>query len=299
MKKYILLSCLLSLAVHAQETRFIYEYEFVPDIHQKDKKKRELMALDTTPGGSSFRSMYAIKTDSLTYAVMNPSGGGTLSLNTGGDTFRRLASMKENNIISYKITKDYPSYTTYFYDMIDHYLYKVKEDEPMKWKISPEKMRIGGYETQKASTDFGGRTWTAWFTPDIPIQDGPYKFHGLPGLIVKIEDGTQTHSMTLIAQNKIPAQDANQVKPAGFRLYSSEVTASKNEFRKAWKDYISNPSKDISTMGTKMINDGKVITDQQDMKRSIEKRVREREEKYNNKIEPGLYEVVSPSGITE
>ncbi|WP_294249825.1 hypothetical protein [uncultured Chryseobacterium sp.] len=62
MKKYILLSCLLSLAVHAQETRFIYEYEFVPDIHQKDKKKRELMALDTTPGGSSFRSMYAIKT---------------------------------------------------------------------------------------------------------------------------------------------------------------------------------------------------------------------------------------------
>jgi GLPGLI family protein len=31
----------------------------------------------------------------------------------------------------------------------------------------------------------------------MPIQDGPYKFHGLPGLILKIEDETKSHSFAL------------------------------------------------------------------------------------------------------
>lgn len=34
--------------------------------------------------------------------------------------------------------------------------------------------------TQKATCDFAGRKWIAWFTTEIPIQDGPYKFYGLP-----------------------------------------------------------------------------------------------------------------------
>ena len=46
--------------------------------------------------------------------------------------------------------------------------------------------KIGEFETQKAETFIFGRKWTAWFSPEIPIQDGPYKFRGLPGLIVKI-----------------------------------------------------------------------------------------------------------------
>lgn len=287
LKKYILLFGLWSYSIQAQETRFIYEYEYVPDIHRKDHIKKELMALDVNKKASSFRSLHAIKTDSLTYALMSPSGG-NFTLNTSGNAFANLRSMKENNMISYRITKEYPSYTTCYYEMVDRYLYKVKDDETMKWNISPEKMSIAGYPVQKASIDFGGRSWTAWFTPDIPIQDGPYKFHGLPGLIVKVEDSTKTHRMTLVAQTRIPTQEADRTMPTGFRLYSNEIEVSKKDFRKAWKEYIDDPGKDISSQ-TRMINDGKVATDQQDMKKSIEKRVREREERYNNKIEPDLY----------
>lgn len=57
--------------------------------------------------------------------------------------------------------------------------------------------KIGEFNTQKAETNFAGRKWIAWFTSDIPFQDGPYKFHGLPGLIVKIESADKTHSMEL------------------------------------------------------------------------------------------------------
>jgi GLPGLI family protein len=72
-------------------------------------------------------------------------------------------------------------------------------DDPVKftWNIQPEKQKIGEYNTQKATTEFGGRKWTAWFSSDIPFQDGPYKFYGLPGLIVKIEDDEKNYSWML------------------------------------------------------------------------------------------------------
>ena len=73
----------------------------------------------------------------------------------------------------------------------------------MNWKILPETKKIGEYETQKATASFGGRERIAWFSKDIPFQDGPYKFHGLPGLIVKAEDSTGSHIMTLVANKKL------------------------------------------------------------------------------------------------
>jgi GLPGLI family protein len=56
------------------------------------------------------------------------------------------------------------------------------------WKILNDTMSIGNIHCQKAVTEYGNREWYAWFTTDIPISDGPYKFCGLPGLIVKLTD---------------------------------------------------------------------------------------------------------------
>lgn len=42
---------------------------------------------------------------------------------------------------------------------------------------------------------------TAWYTPQIPVSNGPGKFHGLPGLILEINDGTQTIVCTSIVLN--------------------------------------------------------------------------------------------------
>ena len=51
--------------------------------------------------------------------------------------------------------------------------------------------RIAVYFTcNKATTKYAGREYTAWYTLDVPISYGPYKFFGLPGLIIKIEEST-------------------------------------------------------------------------------------------------------------
>jgi GLPGLI family protein len=67
------------------------------------------------------------------------------------------------------------------------------EDElsDMKWKIEKDTSTILTYKCQKAVTEFRGRSWEAWFTSEIPINNGPWKFGGLPGLIIKVSDSQQ------------------------------------------------------------------------------------------------------------
>ena len=62
----------------------------------------------------------------------------------------------------------------------------------LEWSFSDEATdSIMGYDCHKATVEFAGRNYTAWFTPEIPLPFGPYKFGGLPGLILKIEDAEQ------------------------------------------------------------------------------------------------------------
>ena len=57
-----------------------------------------------------------------------------------------------------------------------------------RWTMEEGSEEILGYRCMKASTFYGGRHYTAYFTPEIPISDGPWKFHGLPGMILKVSD---------------------------------------------------------------------------------------------------------------
>lgn len=59
---------------------------------------------------------------------------------------------------------------------------------PMQWKILEEARIIGGMKAQKAECNYRGRYFTAWFAPSIPMDNGPWKLGGLPGLILEAYD---------------------------------------------------------------------------------------------------------------
>lgn len=59
--------------------------------------------------------------------------------------------------------------------------------EAIQWQLTDSVKNILGYECRKASALYHGRNWTAWFSTEIPIQEGPWKLHGLPGLILEAE----------------------------------------------------------------------------------------------------------------
>ncbi len=57
----------------------------------------------------------------------------------------------------------------------------------MSWKFLTEKKQIGPYACKSAQTTFRGRTYLAWYTEQLPIMHGPWKFIGLPGALVEVE----------------------------------------------------------------------------------------------------------------
>ena len=74
-------------------------------------------------------------------------------------------------------------------------------DEPFSeidWLIVEDSTKtILDYQCIMATTDFHGRKWTVWFTPEIPMQDGPWKFCGLPGLIMEASEPSGQHCFTV------------------------------------------------------------------------------------------------------
>lgn len=58
----------------------------------------------------------------------------------------------------------------------------------INWSILTQTKQIGKFTCQKATTRFRGRNYEAWFSPEIPVSAGPWKLHGLPGLILEAND---------------------------------------------------------------------------------------------------------------
>lgn len=75
----------------------------------------------------------------------------------------------------------------------------------IQWEISDSTKTVLGYNCVMATANYHGRDWTAWFAPDIPLQEGPWKLTGLPGLILEASESTGQHSFEvtgLEASNK-------------------------------------------------------------------------------------------------
>lgn len=68
----------------------------------------------------------------------------------------------------------------------------VTDEINYSWQITNETKQIQNLNCYKATTSFRGNTFEAWFTPEIPINVGPWKWYGLPGLIVEATDKDQS-----------------------------------------------------------------------------------------------------------
>lgn len=241
MKKLIsLLFVTAFVALNAQETanRFFYELNFKP---KKDSARTDkvMMILDITKDKSIYRDYTMVAQDSIMkiqVEAMQKSG-----------VFKDISKMVTMPKFSEKIYKFYPEMKVQYVERISSGFTPMNigynDDAKFDWKISNEKAKIGSYNTQKATTEFGGRKWTAWFTSDIALQDGPYKFHGLPGLIVKIEDEGKNYSWELKGNKKV--ENFNEVtylesiSPGGNGGKVAEI--SRDKFDKTFSDFKKDP----------------------------------------------------------
>ena len=86
---------------------------------------------------------------------------------------------------------------TYYKDLKNKYViynknYGIKsiikdENYTINWEITENTKKVMGYQCQEAIGEFRGRKYKAYFSKDIPFQNGPHKFDGLPGLILEVK----------------------------------------------------------------------------------------------------------------
>lgn len=105
----------------------------------------------------------------------------------------------------------------------------------IKWEINEDTKSILGYDCIKATGKYHGRKWEVWFTPDIPISDGPWKLCGLPGLILYAKDKSGEFVFEAIGIEK----DNNPLTP----VYGNEIyeKIKREDLLRAQRNHADNP----------------------------------------------------------
>ena len=197
----ILCLCLVSMAAQAQVSFTIstgrtfrqdsidqkvltvqYDMEALTDLSKPDQPVKETMRLDIGRKSSRFYSYTAAVRDSVLKADMD-NGASTETISQHAEQYK--------SVWSEQTFKGYPEGHMTTLDEIAGDISRLcceeKEEKP-EWKLTADTLTLLGYRCTRATTQFKGRQWTAWFTPDIPVSEGPWKLCGLPGMILKAED---------------------------------------------------------------------------------------------------------------
>ena len=212
-----------------------YELNIINDIQNPKKTVNDIVVLEIGNTKSKSYSNLLYQADSTAFAL-SKKGVRNLPL------FQEVVPP----VIVYK---NYPhsENTVIYRTPLNGPIFKYKEAIPkINWKLLTEKKIIMGYSCQKAETTFRGRTYEAWFTSQIPLKEGPYKFHGLPGLILEISD-SQKHYIF----NCIGIQLANKEEPILYWDWEIQET-SREKLNNLIKRFHEQPANVAQTLGIRV-----------------------------------------------
>lgn len=123
------------------------------------------------------------------------------------------------------------------YDTAGMEQYVVEEPlENIDWTLIEDSVKnVLGYDCIMATADYHGRKWTAWFTPEIPLQTGPWKLAGLPGLILEADADNGVYSFVATGIQNTTRQ-ISQVY-----LADRYEKVSRKDLLKAQRSFLDNP----------------------------------------------------------
>jgi GLPGLI family protein len=189
---------------NAQEKKNVMRYEYqmsFPKSDSSDAKEvkesyTEIIYLDILNGESRFLSEGNVKKEETLQEY-------TTGSKKDADSQSRIEALKAfKSRVAWNVYKKGAQLESYISSGVD--MYNVVESSNLiKWSILPDMEEYEGMKVQKAVGELSGRTWTVWFTQDIPLIDGPYKFKNLPGFVVKAEDSTGDYRFELLKSAKV------------------------------------------------------------------------------------------------
>lgn len=270
---FILFYSVLSYAQsYKQDTlrgEFTYQLKAKFDT-RTDNRYEELFSLQIGDNRSFFASTISLKGDSVMAnsgtTTNNPDGSITLGWKKGikiPKTSFPFTIIQSNENIQY-------------FRLVGMSLLTYKETVIKTWKLIDETKIINTISCKKAEVTFKGRNWIAWYSPEIPLPYGPYKFSGLPGLIIKITDDKGDWDFELVksvSDSKLKGKFINIKKSR----YTEAIETTQPKLKQALKNANANANAVLASYGTTIIKG-------QEMVRQREK-AREENLKYENPIE--------------
>ncbi|SNU10610.1 GLPGLI family protein [Prevotellaceae bacterium KH2P17] len=185
--KFFLFTLLATLSTNVQgqevdsvRMRAYYLYSFKSYTDQKDLKTEEKV-LEIGQHRTAYYGRWQKRREEIADSVTKAHGSVQEALRLIGQypTPRSFEYVFNNYPIQGQRTIADREYKSFYY----------KEPiAPITWTIQPRDTTILNMPCQFATCTYGNRKWTACFTSSIPVQAGPWKLQGLPGLILYAHD---------------------------------------------------------------------------------------------------------------
>ncbi|MEX6690955.1 GLPGLI family protein [Danxiaibacter flavus] len=202
LKYYLIFSTVLFVNIVAAQGEFsqlkvVYEFKHVRDLRQKNSPYISDMVLSIGKTSSIYTSqfLYSVNLENKNDSSGNARKGAGVS--AGRHVEREMAIGPAIEVTKYgiaeiqEIYKDFSDQKMEINANLGIKLLYVESPVPkINWEFQSDKKKIGEYNCQKATCHFGGRKYEAWFTPELPYRDGPWKLNGLPGLVLEASDST-------------------------------------------------------------------------------------------------------------
>lgn len=251
-----LLIAFASLSCFAQDLTVIdtiklkcsYEYKYMLDTTMSKYSSVDILHLQIGTNSSKCFSYRTYQVDSIdAYGNMEETFKQVFrEVESKGGNKKDFAQKLPRRGLKDYIYKNYPDGKMTAFDniMTDYFQYE-DDINPQEWDMSSDSSKtILGYECQMATCKFRGREWTAWFALDIPISDGPWKFCGLPGLIMEAYDRGKQQYFCINGLQQVAAE------PLYFGIDGKDVSkfqkVKRTELLKIQLDFFRDPDSYVS-----------------------------------------------------
>lgn len=216
-----------------------YELKFMSDTLERDKFKTQTMVLRmNTKGISVYQEYGKFRSDSVTAARTR---NGKIKLSDTNEAIKYQTKARDNITIA----KSWPEkHKILVRELIglDGTFYYTEDKTDFGWEVDfTQTKEIGGYTCHSAKGSYAGRDYQAWFTPEIPISDGPWLFCGLPGLILEVSSLDKEFLYTCMS---IQAGTG----PVSLRSLDTAFKTTRERFLKAKERYKVNPAAGVAAM---------------------------------------------------
>ncbi len=245
---------LFTISISAQNNKsdmeVVYKMKFTPDSLKRENSifVDQLVLLFNNNSSIYFSQEAKIYYDYLNKGISTMQNG-KISLGTLPPFPRSRASVYKNGDM---ITATLP---------VGKYFYSFEEPK-LEWTLLNDKSKINGIECSLAKTVTDtGDTFFAWYTMHYPFSEGPFRFKGLPGLILKVYNQNNTIEIEAVGIK----QSVAVIEP--FFNSGSIKIKNKSIFLKTRDEYNENPNIQNINSGVIVKRDGILLDNKSSMQK--------------------------------